>query len=217
MISNIKKNVKKKTSKTKLAEDEYLVIKSSSRHESKVKGSKFIASALAVNSETEAEAFITEIKKEFHDATHNCSAYTIKERGKARVRYNDDGEPSGTAGRPILQAIDSKNLSNTCIVVTRYFGGTKLGTGGLMRAYGGSAAGLIEDADIEKIQITQTVSFTVSFDFLNMIHNIVGNFKGTLKETQYGDSVTFNVDLRKTKYNSFKEKLIEATNGQVKF
>jgi len=217
MVSNIKKSVKKKASKAKLAEDEYLVLKKRSRHESKVKGSKFIATAQTVNNQEEAEAFIAEIKKEFHDATHNCSAFTVKERGKSRVRYNDDGEPSGTAGRPILQAIDSKNLSNTSIVVTRYFGGTKLGTGGLMRAYGGAATELIENADIEKIQITQTVSFTVSFDFVNMIHNIVGNFKGTMQETQYGDDVTFNVDLRKTKYNSFKEKLIEATNGQVKF
>jgi len=217
MISNIRKKNKYKPSKQKLAKDEYLVIKERPRLETKVKDSKFIATAITVNSQVEADAFINEIKKEFHDATHNCTAYVIKGREKNITRYNDDGEPSGTAGRPILQAIESKNLSNTCVVVTRYFGGTKLGTGGLMRAYGGAATQMFEKADIVKIQQTQNVAFTVSFDFISVIHNIVGNFKGTMKETQFDDNVTFAVDIRKSKYDSFKEKLIEATNGQVKF
>jgi uncharacterized YigZ family protein len=217
MVSNTKKNAKTKTSKQKLSEDEYLALKDRSRYESKVKDSKFIATAEKVNSEEQAIAFINEMKKEFHDATHNCSAYTFKIQEKSINRFNDDGEPSGSAGRPILQAIESKNLSNTCVVVTRYFGGTKLGTGGLARAYGGAATQMLEKAEIEKVQLTQVVTFTVSFDFISVVHNIVGNFKGTMSETQFDDNVTFTVDIRKSKYNSFKEKLIEATNGQVKF
>ena len=204
-------------SKRKLANDEFLIIKKRCRYEDKIKSSKFIATAMPVDSEESADNFISEIKKEFHDATHNCTAWRIGSLSKPFFRFNDDGEPSGTAGKPILKAIESNELINICIVVTRYYGGTKLGTGGLMRAYGDTADKALKAGEIEKKHKTQNLTFTVSFDFTNVIHNIASNFKAKIKDTKYGDDVTFDIEIRGSKFSSFKDKLIEATNGQVKF
>src|SRR5512138_1197293 len=117
---------------TKMGMDQFYQLKQQCRMEEKIKGSRFIATARPVASEQEALAFIEEMKKEFHDATHNAFAWRAGIGRAQRYRYNDDGEPSGTAGQPILRAIDGRGAGNLCIVITRYFGGTKLGTGGLM-------------------------------------------------------------------------------------
>ncbi|UCE67390.1 MAG: YigZ family protein [Candidatus Zixiibacteriota bacterium] len=197
--------------------DGSLRIKEKCRHEEKVKDSRFIATAIPVNDEKEANTFIAEIKKEFHDASHNCSAWRIGRGNKSIYRYNDDGEPSGTGGRPILKAIEIRELSDICIVVTRYFGGTKLGTGGLSRAYGQLATELLKKCEIEKKYVTNTLEFSVGFDFVGVVHNIIDKFKVDLKDSQYGDDVLFIVEVRSTAYTAFMEKLTEATNGQVQF
>lgn len=196
---------------------EFYRIKSKSRLEDKVKDSRFIATAAPVNGEDEAAAFISEIKKEFHDASHNCSAWRIGHGEKLKYKFNDDGEPSGTAGRPILKALENRKLSNICVVVTRYFGGTKLGTGGLARAYGQITAELLKKCEVEKKYPTATIKFSAGFDFVGVIHNVLDNFKVELKDSQYGDDVLFIVEVRKTDFAAFKEKLTEATNGQVRF
>ncbi|UCC81099.1 MAG: YigZ family protein [Candidatus Zixiibacteriota bacterium] len=197
--------------------DKFYRIKDKCRYEEKIKDSRFIATAVPVNEEKEASSFISEIKKEFHDASHNCSAYRIGSGNKPIYRYNDDGEPSGTAGRPILKAIETRELSDICVVVTRYFGGTKLGTGGLARAYGQLATELLKKCEVEKKYETRTVEFSVGFDFVGVIHNILDKFKVDLKDSQYGDDVLFRVEVRSTAFAAFKENLIEATNGQVRF
>ncbi len=206
------KNMKKKSKK-----DEFLRITEKKRYEEKVKDSRFIATAAPIESAEEAAAFIAEMKKEFHDATHNCSAWKTGQGTKMKYRYNDDGEPSGTAGLPILKAIDAREISNICVVVTRYFGGTRLGTGGLMRAYGQLAAELLKKCKIEKKYLTQTLEFSVAFDFVSVIHNIVKNFDANLKDSQYGDDVLFIVEVRSSEYSNFRTKLTEATNGQTQF
>lgn len=203
--------------KNKSKSYEFLKIKGRSRYEEKIKKSRFIATADPVNSDQMADAFIEEMKKEFHDASHNCSAWRIGKGNSSQFRYNDDGEPSGTAGRPILKAIDARELSNICVVVTRYFGGTKLGTGGLSRAYGQVAAELLKKCEIEKSYVTRKISFTAGFDFVGVIHNVINNFKAELKDSLYEDDVLFIVEVRSADFTSFKEKLIEATNGQVQF
>jgi uncharacterized YigZ family protein len=197
--------------------DEFHRIKAKCRYEDKVKNSRFIATAAPVNNEKEAISFIAEIKKEFHDASHNCSAWRIGKGGSLKYKFNDDGEPSGTAGRPIIKALENRDLSDICVVVTRYFGGTKLGTGGLARAYGQMATELLKKCEIEKKYVTRTVEFFAGFDFVGVIHNVVGNFKVDLKDSQYGDDVLFIVEVRAADYAAFKEKLMEATNGQVRF
>ena len=197
--------------------DEYLKIKSRQRYEEKVRDSRFIATATPVSTAQQAEEFIEEIRKEFHDASHNCSAWKVGKGDGSRYKYNDDGEPSGTAGRPILKAIETRELSDICLVVTRYFGGTKLGTGGLMRAYGQAASELLKKCDIEKNYVTRSASFSADFDFMGVIHNVINNFKADLKDSVYGDDVLFIVEVKSADFQNFRDKLIEATNGQVRF
>lgn len=197
--------------------EEYQRIKARCRYEDKVKNSRFIGTAAPINNEEEATSFISEIMKEFHDASHNCSAWRFGKGENLKYKFNDDGEPAGTAGRPILKAMENRDLSDICVVVTRYFGGTKLGTGGLARAYGQTAAELLKKCEVEKKYVTRALEFSAAFDFVGVIHNVIENFKVDLKDSQYGDDVSFKVEVRKADYTAFKEKLTEATNGQVRF
>ena len=200
-----------------LNNDIFLQIKEPVRSELKIKGSRFIASVRKVASEEEAQAAIAEIKKEFHDATHNCYAWKVGQGKKMRYRYNDDGEPNNTAGLPILKSIDNRRLSNILVVVTRYFGGVKLGTGGLIRAYSKATMDALREADIEKGFLLETVTFKVSFEFVNLVHSLIANHKATLKDSTYDDEVLFTVEVRESKYKEFKTKLRDGTNGQVAF
>ena len=125
--------------------DEYQSIKADVTASIKVEGSKFIAAAFPVDLRLQTEQILANVRKEYFDATHHCYAYALGSEGK-EFRYSDDGEPSGTAGIKILAAIQSKSLSDILVVVTRYFGGTKLGTGGLGRAYFESASRVLSDA-----------------------------------------------------------------------
>lgn len=197
--------------------DHYLQIQKKRRIEEKIKGSRFIASASPVETEEEAAAFINAIKKEFRDASHNCWAWKTGVGKNQKYRYNDEGEPSGTAGRPILKSIETLNLSNVCIVVTRYFGGTKLGTGGLMRAYGQTSLTLLRGCEPVKKYAEDTIKFAVAFDFVNLAHVVIDSFSAELEDSQYGEKVTFTVIVRSSKSTQFKNKLIDATNGQIEF
>ena len=120
-------------------EDTYLTLREGAEAQIKVKGSRFLAEAVPVADEAVAEAALATIRKREYNATHHCTAYRIGPAADL-FRFNDDGEPSGTAGQPILRQIEGRELTNTLVVVTRYYGGTKLGTGGLIRAYGEAAS-----------------------------------------------------------------------------
>ena len=197
--------------------DLFLQIKGPARAELKIKGSRFIASARKVETEEEAQAAIEEIKKEFHDATHNCYAWKVGHGKKMRYRYADDGEPNNTAGLPILKSIDNRKLSNILVVVTRYFGGVKLGTGGLIRAYSKATMDVLKECEIEKNYLNETVVFKTGFEFVNLVHNIIGTYKAALKDSSYGEDAEFTVEVRSSKYKEFKTKLKDGTNGQVEF
>jgi len=201
---------------SKLAPDQYYQMKQKCRFEEKVKSSRFIATARPISSESDATDFIEEMRREYHDANHNAFAWKVGIGRSQRYRYSDDGEPSGTAGLPILKAIDGRSLSNVCVVVTRYFGGIKLGTGGLMRSYGRMAMDLLRTCEIEKKFYTETVAFSVSFDFVNVAHNIINNFDAELKDSQYSEDVSFEVEIRASQLTAFKNKLSDGTNGQVR-
>jgi uncharacterized YigZ family protein len=201
----------------KSSSDQFLQLKDRCRIEEKLKGSKFIASAQPVDTEEKAVAFIGEIKKEFHDATHNCFAWKLGVGRRQKFRYNDNGEPAGTAGQPILKSINSAGVSNVCVVVSRYFGGTKLGTGGLMRAYGRMAYELLRSCEADKKYTSSTVTFTVEFDFVNVAHSVINSFSSELKDSRYDERATFEVEVRESKLKAFRDKLTEATNGQVRF
>ena len=138
----------------------------------KEKGSKFIAEAFTVMSEDEAKAAITEIKKKYFDARHHCFAYMIGP-DKKNFRSSDDGEPSGTAGKPILNQILSKDVTNVCVVVTRYFGGIKLGTSGLINAYKTAARDALDNAQVVEKTINEFYSLEFEYPLMNEVMRIM--------------------------------------------
>ena len=139
-----------------------------------IKKSTFISIVGSVNSVDEAKAFLLEYSQA--DVTHNCWAYKV---GQV-YRFNDDGEPSGTAGKPILNAIEGQDFDNTAALVIRHYGGIKLGTGGLMRAYGGGVSRCLQSADYEIMQDMCEVIINVPFQFIQAIHNLASSIKGEI-------------------------------------
>src|SRR5699024_2240930 len=144
---------------------QYYTVKQAGVHEIIIQKSRFIGYVKRVNSETEAQAFVQKIKKKHHNATHNCSAYIIGDHDQIQ-KANDDGEPSGTAGIPMLEVLKRLSLKNTAVVVTRYFGGIKLGSGGLIRAYSSTTSEAIKKTGIVKGELMQGISLTITYPLL---------------------------------------------------
>ncbi|MDY4346120.1 YigZ family protein [Streptococcus sp. BJSWXB6CM1] len=193
---------------------EYRTIKEDGQVQEEIKKSRFICHAKRVYSEEEARDFITAIKKEHYKATHNCSAFIVGERSEIK-RTSDDGEPSGTAGIPMLGVLENHNLTNVCVVVTRYFGGIKLGAGGLIRAYAGSVAlavkeiGIIEIKEQAGIQIHMTYAQYQEYGNFLKEHNLIE------LETNFTDQVDTMIFIDKEKKDGIKADLIEFFNGKV--
>lgn len=154
-----------------------------------IQRSRFITHTFPVKTEEEAQDAIRSIKKKYYDARHSCSAFIIGEDGMLR-RSNDDGEPSGTAGAPILDAIERNNLTNILIVVTRYFGGIKLGTGGLTRAYSHAAVLGIESSPIAVSTLFTRYEITISYTLLGSIENYLRQKKIRTEDTLYAENVS---------------------------
>ena len=193
---------------------EYRTIKEDGLVQEEIKKSRFICHAKRVYSEEEARDFITAIKKEHYKATHNCSAFIVGERSEIK-RTSDDGEPSGTAGIPMLGVLENHNLTNVCVVVTRYFGGIKLGAGGLIRAYAGSVAlavkeiGIIEIKEQAGIQIHMTYAQYQEYGNFLKEHNLIE------LETNFTEKVDTMIFIDKEKKDGIKADLIEFFNGKV--
>lgn len=178
------------------------------------KKSRFIANVVPVSSEEEAEEFIESMKKKYWDARHNCYAYIIGERGEIK-RFSDDGEPGGTAGKPILEVLAGEGITNAAIVVTRYFGGTLLGTGGLVRAYGAAAKeGLSASAVINKIP-GMRLSITTDYTGLGKIQYLLGQRGITVLDTVYTDKVEMEALVSLKEGAAVKAEIREGTNGQA--
>lgn len=156
--------------------ESYLTISGPSEGQYKEKGSKFLAFAYPVASEQDVKDSLDELRKKYYDARHHCYAYVL---GADRTTYraNDDGEPNHSAGDPILGQINSKQLTNTLVVVVRYFGGTKLGVSGLINAYKVSAEEALNNAQIKKIDITRAINLEYSYDATNEVMRIVNDFE----------------------------------------
>ncbi|MEW5800173.1 MAG: YigZ family protein [Bacteroidota bacterium] len=196
-------------------DDTFFSIRSATTAQIKVEGSRFIADSIPVTNENEAKEHLERIKKKYFDATHHCFAYVIG-AGRAIARYYDDGEPSGTAGIKILSAIQSKKLSDILIVVTRYFGGTKLGVGGLGRAYFDSALHGIASAEIISKGTMLVVEIVFSFNETNPVMNAVHANKLKIVETSYVDThSTLRVLVPPSQFNIFKSTLTDATRARA--
>ena len=178
------------------------------------KKSRFITTVLPVTTEEEALAFIEAMNKKYWNATHNCYAYVIGERSEIQ-RCSDDGEPSGTAGKPMLDVLMGEKLHNVVVVVTRYFGGTLLGTGGLVRAYSSAVkAGLASSVIITKMSGIK-LEITTEYTGLGKIQYILGENGITTLDTVYTDKVNMTVLVPTWELEGLKAKLMEGTNGKV--
>ena len=189
-------------------------IKEDGQVQEEIKKSRFICHAKRVYSEEEARAFITAIKKEHYKATHNCSAFIIGERSEIK-RTSDDGEPSGTAGVPMLGVLENHNLTNVCVVVTRYFGGIKLGAGGLIRAYAGSVALAVKEIGIVEIKEQAGIQIQMSYAQYQEYGNFLKEHNLMELETNFTDQVETIIFVDKEDKETIKASLIEFFNGKV--
>ena len=189
-------------------------IKEDGQVQEEIKKSRFICHAKRVYSEEEARAFITAIKKEHYKATHNCSAFIIGERSEIK-RTSDDGEPSGTAGVPMLGVLENHNLTNVCVVVTRYFGGIKLGAGGLIRAYAGSVALAVKEIGIVEIKEQAGIQIQMSYAQYQEYGNFLKEHNLMELETNFTDQVETIIFVDKEDKEDIKSSLIEFFNGKV--
>lgn len=193
----------------------YYTVKQRGVDEITIQKSRFIANVKRVESEEEAQDFIQSIKKEHRDATHNCSAYIIGETDHIQ-KANDDGEPSGTAGVPILEVLKKKGLKDTAVVVTRYFGGIKLGAGGLIRAYGSATTQGIKTTGIVRREHMQGISVTVEYPLLGKLENeIRQQTKYLLEDIHYLENVTFIIYVKTEETAVFQNWIVELTSAQA--
>ena len=193
---------------------EYRTISQDGQAQEEIKKSRFICHAKRVYSEEEARDFIAAIKKEHYKATHNCSAFIVGEKSEIK-RTSDDGEPSGTAGVPMLGVMENHQVTNVCFVVTRYFGGIKLGAGGLIRAYAGSVAlvikeiGLIEIKEQAGLRLKMSYSQYQNFDNFLKAENLI-EF-----DTEFTDLVATTIYIDKQEKEPLEQKLVEFFNGKI--
>lgn len=189
-----------------------ITIKQAHSIENVISKSRFIAYIKPVSTENEAKAFIDEIKIKHKDATHNCSAYTVGPEMNIQ-KANDDGEPSGTAGIPMLEILKKLEIHNVCVVVTRYFGGIKLGAGGLIRAYSGAVRDVIYDMGRVELREAIPVTVTLDYDQTGKFEYELASTTFLLREQFYTDKVSYQIDVVKNEYDAFIDFLNRITSG----
>ena len=195
--------------------DRYNTIKGTSEGYYKEKGSKFIARAFHVESEEEAKEYLLQMKKEYHDARHHCYAFRIKPEDEF-FRSSDDGEPSGTAGKPILNQIFSADLFDVLVVVTRYFGGTKLGVPGLIRAYKTATRDAIDRAEVTELTITRTLTLLFDYPLMNKIMRIVKEENLPVSKQDFALRCALVVRVERNKEKALTEKFLRIQGLTVK-
>ncbi|RKL68320.1 YigZ family protein [Salipaludibacillus neizhouensis] len=192
----------------------YYTVKGYGEHELTIQKSRFIAYVQRVTSEDEARNFIDSIKKKHRDANHNCSCYMIGEQDLIQ-KANDDGEPSGTAGVPMLEVLKQRKLKDIVVVVTRYFGGIKLGAGGLIRAYGSATSEGINTTGVVERQLMSIYSSTFDYTLLGKVENEIRSSQFKLKTIDYLEQVTLEAFVKDGDEESFQEWMQNLTNGQA--
>lgn len=194
--------------------NDYKTIKGTEVSEFEVDKSVFITTAKHVESEEEALTFIDEIREKYKDATHNCTAYIINEKPEIK-RYNDDGEPQGSAGLPMLSVLEKEEVINVAVVVTRYFGGKLLGKGGLIRAYTKGVADTVGPNALYKRDYLR-VELILSYNILGQIENYLNEEKYQVINKSYTDEVSFEIYVRRDKFDKFYEDLVNMTSANIK-
>ncbi|UTE77333.1 YigZ family protein [Rossellomorea sp. KS-H15a] len=193
---------------------QYNTVKGFGENEINIERSRFITYVNRVETEEEAQEFIASIKKKHHDANHNCSAYMIGEQNMIQ-KANDDGEPSGTAGVPMLEVLKKRDLKDTVVVVTRYFGGIKLGAGGLIRAYGRATSEGLNATGIVERRLMRVMKMKIDYTWLGKVENEVRSSHYQLKDIHYLDAVEVEVYVEEASKDHFVDWMTELTNGQA--
>lgn len=194
--------------------DSYTTVLEYGKFEYEDRKSLFIGEALPVSCEAEAISFIESCKKRYPDAKHHVYAYVLKEN--STTRFTDDREPQGTAGMPVLDTIRKKTCTDVVIVVTRYFGGTLLGTGGLVHAYTAAAVGALESAKIITYDVYAGVEIRVGYSDYQKLGNLFSDMDFRVSDTDYSDEIFIKGSIKLAEYESFRNKLTELTAGRAK-
>lgn len=192
----------------------YKVVCRAGSGEYEEKKSRFIANVAPVSSVEEAAGFIEAVRKKYYDARHNCSAYIIG-RNREVTRCSDDGEPSGTAGKPMLEVLLGAEVTDTVVVVTRYFGGTLLGTGGLVRAYTQAAQAGLADAQIATMRYGKELTVEVSYGDVGRVQHFLESRQVAIQESRYTDKVEFDIRIPADQCQMAEKGLTEATAGRA--
>lgn len=194
--------------------EQYRMLSKGAQAELVEKKSRFIATIRPVSSEEEAVAFIEEMKKKYYDARHNCSAFVIGSKGEL-TRSSDDGEPSGTAGRPMLEVLTGSGIRNIAVVVTRYFGGVLLGTGGLVRAYSGAVKMALDQCETITRRYGVQMLIKTDYNGVGKIQYLLGSKDVVIQDSVYAADVQMTVLVPIEEYDRLCKELVEATNGRV--
>jgi len=191
----------------------YLVPAGSGEVEFVEKHSRFIGRVWRTDTEEEALEHIRQMREKHRDATHNVYAYIIRENNI--TRYSDDGEPSGTSGMPTLNVFASEEIKNVCCVVTRYFGGTLLGTGGLARAYSKAAKMALDAAGVAQMAEWRTLIISSDYGFYDRAKRVLEDFEAVIQNTDFGTDIVIEVFVREDRAAAFSAKLIDVSNGKA--
>lgn len=181
-----------------------------------VKRSKFYAYAAPTSGVAAAKAFINEIRKLHPGASHNCWAYVAnRAENSVDIGYSDDGEPSGCAGRPMLNVLQGSAIGEITVVVSRYFGGTKLGTGGMARAYGGAVSAVLQQVITTEKSVTQALSFCCDYQWSNLVEQLQQQFKAVIVEANYAENINYQLVLDVRDIDDFCRQIHQRSNGQI--
>ncbi len=197
--------------------DRYLTLGDGREIEVKVRGSRFLGRALHAGSAEEARGRPSEVRRRYHDATHHGFAFRLGPPGRVEERFEDDGEPSGTAGSPILSALRGRRMHDGLVVVTRYFGGTKLGTGGLARAYGRAASEAIAAAPQRVVRCVVTLEVSCAYEDLGTIETLLARERhgGVAVERAFEDRPRLTIGVLRSRVDATMRSIVDATSGRA--
>lgn len=193
----------------------YLIPAKQTRTEIMVANSRFIATAAPVFSVEEARAFIQDMRREFSDATHNVPAFLVGHGQSVIAHSSDDGEPSGTAGRPALTVLQGSGLGDIAVVVTRYFGGTKLGTGGLVRAYTDAVKEVLTILPLAEKVPTLTAMLVIPYSLYEQAKLIIQEFNGKIIDEEFAADVTLSIQFLEENFDLFNQRIVELSRGRI--
>jgi len=194
----------------------YLVLSAPLMVQTEVKRSKFLAYVAPTQGVAEAKAFVAKIKALHPDASHNCSAFVAsRPENSIEIGFSDDGEPSGCAGRPMLNVLQGSGIGELTVVVTRYFGGTKLGTGGMARAYGGAVNAVLAEVETALKAVTVGATCQCAYQWTNLVELLVSQYEAKILAADYGELIDYQIDIDARRAHEFSEEVFERSNGQI--